>query len=381
MRILFGLFILIFFLGCSNANNQTDRAVDPTPGLITNNQYARGFRIDTFAQAFQLTLFDPWNQGKIFDQYLILPKGSVEKEGLEQKNIIYLPLGKWAVSSTTHIGFMSALGEADRIVGCTSPDRVYNSELSARYLCGELTRIGSDMEFNFESVLGIEPDIILQTVFEGQRNKDRRLADTGVNLLYILEWMEPHPLGRAEWIKVFALLLNKKAEADSIFQLVSNHYCSLKKLAENMDAKPLVMVGNNYNGTWYMPGGQNYMCRYLEDAGFDYPLFETDSRGSLALNFENVLVQFRTADVWLGVSSRSLNNLLEEDPRYAVFDPINKNNVYSVNGRVNSLMGNDFWESGVVYPDRILADMVRIAHPQLLPDHVVSYYKKLPGEH
>jgi iron complex transport system substrate-binding protein len=137
------------------------------------------------------------------------------------------------------------------------------------------------------------------------------------------------------------------------------------------------MMGNNFNGTWFMPGGQNYMCRYLEDAGFDYPLLETKQRGSLAMNFENVLDKFRTSDVWLGVSAKSLNKLVGEDSRYALFDPFIKEKVYSVNGRVNSQMGNDYWESGVVYPDRILADLVRIAHPSLLPDHHVSYYKKI----
>ena len=367
MKIIPVVFIFICFFGCTSRDAGSVKENVPLEAEIVSgseyeNQYARGFRIEKTDHGHKLILMDPWNQGKIFASYHISPS-----------------YDRWAVSSTTHIGFLSALGEEERIVGCTSPDRIYNSKLTARYQKGKIEKIGSDMEFNFESVLGIEPDIILQTAFEGQKNKDQRFLSTDLDFVYILEWMEPHPLGRAEWIKVFGLLTGKMQEADSIFLAVTNQYNNLKNKLQDMNSKPLVMFGNNFNGTWFMPGGESYMCRFLEDAGFDYPYIDSDSRGSLALNFENVLEQFRTADLWLGVSARTLDELIRTDSRYSLFNPIDKKKVYSVNGRLNAGMGNDYWESGVVFPNLILADLVSIAHPDILSGHKLVYYKQLSG--
>ena len=119
------------------------------------------------------------------------------------------------------------------------------------------------------------------------------------------------------------------------------------------------------------------MCKYFEDAGFSYPNYDNEKEGSLALNFENVLNEFRESEVWMGVSARDLEGLLAEDSRYTLFKPFINGNVYSVNGRLNSGLGNDYWESGVVYPNKVLADLVSIAHPELLPHHELIYYKKL----
>jgi len=382
MKFLAGLVLLVGLFACSNTVNKSGGNVDfdnarDSSGNSLKPQKALGFRIDAIDKGSLLTLLDPWNQNNVFGQYIIIPAGRELPPEEGPENYIPLPLDKWAVSSTTHIGFMAALGESARITGCTSPDRIYDEELISKYRRGEIVRIGNDMDFNLESVLGSGPDIILQTAFEGQRNKDRQLASTGVDILYILEWMEPHPLGRAEWIKVFGLLLNKSALADSIYNQVSEHYSDLKVMAAAGGDGPVVMLGNNFKGTWYMPGGQNYMSRFLEDAGFQYPLQATDTRGSLALNFENVLDRFLDAEIWLGVSSQNLDDLLAGDPLYARFKPFKSGKIYSIYGRTNSSNANDFWESGVVYPDLVLEDLISIAHPDLLPGHSLFYYKKI----
>ena len=381
MRVFICFIVALSFVCCTSKgktgrdNKAAGNAVEEIP--IPGNKYALGFMINRISSGFELTLMDPWNRGNVFEKYLVSDGDSVPGKEESGFRLIRPPFNRWAVSSTTHIGFMNALGESQKIVGSTSPDRIYDSETHERFKDGEISKIGSDMEFNFESVLGIKPDIILQTAFEGQQQRDNRLLATGMNFVYILEWLEPHPLGRAEWIKVFGLLTGKQEEAESIFGKVSDNYYRLREDVSAKGSKPLVMIGNNFNGTWYMPGGGNYMCRFLEDAGFSYPYFDNEKRGSLALNFENVLKEFRTADIWLNVSASNLDALLQEDSRYSLFKPYASGKVYSVSGRVNSGLGNDYWESGVVYPDRILEDLVSISNPDILPDHKLMYYKNL----
>jgi iron complex transport system substrate-binding protein len=66
------------------------------------------------------------------------------------------------------------------------------------------------------------------------------------------------------------------------------------------------------------------------------------------------------------------------DQRYTRFNPYKKGTLYNSNKRMNDIGANDFWESGVVNPHLILADLVKIFHPELLPDHQLFYYKQLP---
>jgi iron complex transport system substrate-binding protein len=40
-------------------------------------------------------------------------------------------------------------------------------------------------------------------------------------------------------------------------------------------------------------------------------------------------------------------------------------------------IANDYWESGIINPHVILADLINILHPELLPDHKLHYYRQL----
>jgi iron complex transport system substrate-binding protein len=65
------------------------------------------------------------------------------------------------------------------------------------------------------------------------------------------------------------------------------------------------------------------------------------------------------------------------DERYADFNAINSKQVYNHVARVNASGGSDYFESGIANPDVVLADLIRIFHPDLLPDHTLYYYKQL----
>ena len=155
VRIFAGLLVISICFGCGKGSKKNDEGEPLSAKIIEGqtgkNLYARGFSILPTNRGWELTLMDPWNIGEVFAKYDISADSPA--------------FNRWAVSSTTHIGFLDALGATDKIVGCTSPDRVYNKDLVARYEAGDLHRIGSDMELNLESVLGLEPDIILQTAF------------------------------------------------------------------------------------------------------------------------------------------------------------------------------------------------------------------------
>ncbi len=74
---------------------------------------------------------------------------------------------------------------------------------------------------------------------------------------------------------------------------------------------------------------------------------------------------------------KSLDQMKDVDARYADFKAFKNKKVYTYTARVNEAGANDYFESGNVKPDLILADHIKILHPKLLPNYKLYYYKKL----
>ena len=84
------------------------------------------------------------------------------------------------------------------------------------------------------------------------------------------------------------------------------------------------------------------------------------------------------ADVWINPGAAgSLDDIRQLDARFGDLEVLKSGYVYNNNARTNSSGGNDYWESGTVRPDLVLADLIRIFHPDLLTDHRFVYYRQL----
>lgn len=126
-----------------------------------------------------------------------------------------------------------------------------------------------------------------------------------------------------------------------------------------------------------MPGGNSYVAKLIIDAGGDYFYKNESSKGSIPLSFEVVLDNMVDADFWFGPRAASLKELKMMDERYTLFKAFKEGRVYTQDNRVSETGGNDYWESGVARPDVILKDILKIFHPELLPEHELFYYRKL----
>ena len=189
--------------------------------------------------------------------------------------------------------------------------------------------------------------------------------------------MESSLLARAEWIKFFGAFFDKAKEADSIFNFVAEQYESVRERALAVRQKPKVLTGSNFRGTWYMPGGKSFMAQLYHDAGADYLYIDDNSKGSLPLQVEAVLKDFADADVWFNCNFATLSELLQADQKHALFQPVQTGKVYNFNKRMLKSGANDYWESAVVRPDLLLADVIAVLHPDLLPNYELIYTERL----
>jgi iron complex transport system substrate-binding protein len=158
---------------------------------------------------------------------------------------------------------------------------------------------------------------------------------------------------------------------------VKTRYEDLKTLAAGAEDKPTVFANTPFGDSWFMPGGQSYLGQLLADAGATYLWADDASTGSIPLDFETVFDQAADADFWVNTYQTTVADLLATDERFGDFAALENGGVYTNNARINANGGSDYYESGVANPDVILADLIRIFHPDLLPDHDLYFYMPL----
>jgi iron complex transport system substrate-binding protein len=243
--------------------------------------------------------------------------------------------------------------------------------------------VGSGAGVNVELLLDLNPDLIMtHAVGVPPHDVHPKLLEAGLKVAVNAAYMDTTPLGRTEWMKFVAVFFNREAVAERLFRDIAAAYEHLASRTRQVRIKPTVFTHSTYQGTWFMPGGNSYQARFLKDAGATYLWADDTSTGSLRLDFEAVFERARQADFWLVNTSgwTRIQDVLAADERYANFAALQPGRVYNHNARVNAHGGNDYWETGTANPHLVLADLVRIFHPDILPDHELMWYRPLNRE-
>jgi iron complex transport system substrate-binding protein len=242
-----------------------------------------------------------------------------------------------------------------------------------------VAEVGTGADVNLAVTLDLEPDLVLAFGYgTPEYDVEPFLSDAGIPTVLSADYREGTPLGRSEWLKFMALFYNKEAQANDVFAEQALAYDALLALTADVSDRPTVFVNTPFGGTWFIPQGDSYVAKFLADAGADYLWADEPGTGSLFLDFEAVFEQAVAADFWVSPSATwtSLADALAEDERYADFEAF-ENNVYNNNALVTDAGGNDYWERGVTQPELVLADLIKIFHPELLPDHEFVFYQHL----
>lgn len=360
------------------------RAKEEAGGRRFAVEEAENLSLEAAEGGVRVTIRDPAGRGT--HDYLLVPAGGSGDPtgagtGPGAPARIPVPADRIVSLSATYIGALAALDQLDRVVAIDDADHVYAPGIRERAEAGTILEIGAPERLDLESILAARPDLVLLTrIGGGGRGLEERLRTAGIPVLVTSAWRETTPLGRAEWIKLFGHLTGEPDAAARIFAATRDRYRRLAaRVKAAAPARPSVLLSAPYGGVWYVPGGESYSARLLADAGAAYPWSGEDSTGSVPLDFEAVYRRALGADFWVNPSDyRSIRELVAADGRFAAFPAVEARRVYNRTARTTAGGGNDYWETGAVRPDRLLADLVAIFHPAILPDHRPRYYERLP---
>ena len=266
--------------------------------------------------------------------------------------------------SSSYIGFLDALG-CDSVATAVS-GLAYVSDPEVRV---QAVDVGYDAALDYETILKVKPDLLLTyAVSAAEPPYLAKLRELGIRTALIHEHLESHPLARAEYIKLFGLLTGRAALADSLFAEIRDRYLSL---VVETDSPKRVLVNIPYADQWYIPGGDNYMTRLIQDAGGEVLGAVPGRFESSVISVEKAFEYAQKADFWLNPGwCATKDQLRSVHPLFADFPVLGKP-VWNNTKQSTPGGGNAFWETGPAHPDWILQDLRAIFDGAEVP---MNYY-------
>jgi iron complex transport system substrate-binding protein len=375
------LYFLVLLWSC-----QACQPIEPLPSEKKNQitaQYAHNFSIERHSGYQLLSIRSAWKNSNGTLRYVLYPRDKPRPLLPEQENIVYIPVPVQRIvcTSTVQAAMLEFLGLTDKIVAMADAKYVYNTQLLDKVRQGAIVDLGNDQQIDFEKLVAAQPDLVLGFGLNEASKLLRQCEQMQIPNLYLAEYTETEPLGRAEWVRVLGALFGKSAEADSLFQTqIVAPYQKIQTQAQSQAParRPTVFTGIAYEGRWYVAGGKSHLAQQLQAAGGAYLWADNPETGGLALDFEQVYAKALQADIWLNVSqANDLQTLAKFNPHYADFKAYQTKQVYSYSKRVSPNGGYDIFESAIVQPQLVLRDISLILNPSAFPNDTLFYYEKL----
>ena len=258
-------------------------------------------------------------------------------DGSRDTLIISRPLSRLIVMSTSHIGFLRAIGGEDAIVGVSGAEYVYDSTVRARIGEGRILDIGYDASPDYEKIMALKPELVLTYSVSPVKSQFlTKLESLGISTFTVNEHLESHPLARASYVRLFGALTGNMSAADSVLAVVSKNYQALRDSvralmtvsgegpqsadAEQRICARKILVNIPYKDQWFIPGQENYLSHLVRDAGGEILGSEPGTSISGQISVERAYSLSKEASLWLNVGwCRTLDQLLSVNPLFGDF--------------------------------------------------------------
>lgn len=369
------LFSIIYIMSSCNTVSKETKLDEKTNDTLNIVSYAENFKIYPIESGYKLVIKDLTSENEfyLFNDTVTIPND------LTSKTIIRIPVKSVVAFSSTQWSVFQKLGEIDKVKGILESNYTTNNEILRLVAEGKIIDAGMSTNVNTEKIIHLQPDVILVTPYPTVDYSHLKEL-SGATLVSFPDYLESHPLGRAEWMKVVGLLCGKEELTNQWFDDVVRRYESLSYKCSVIEDKPTVFSDLPFENQWYVPGGNSYIAKIFSDAGSDYIWKDNESTGSLHIDAESVLLKAQNADFWRVINSSDIpftyERLKNENELYPLFKAFKEKQLLVCNVRESG-----YFEKSQYEPDVLLADFIYHFHPELLTEewenYVPTYFKRL----
>ena len=329
-------------------------------------------------QYAEAIIANPWKAGTILHRYILIPKG---KEG--DKTVAMLarrrstgarcttdtvrtPLESNLVFTAPHCQLLTELGCQNAITGVCDKDYINIPDIKSRAqadakVAHPIMDCGSSMQPDIERIIALHPEALLISPFENSGGYGK-LDKLRIPVIETADYMETSPLGRAEWIKLYGLLLGS-SKADSLFSAIEKEYLQLKAEAAKLPLGLSILTERKTGNVWYVPGGKSTMGILLRDAHARYIFADDTHSGSLSMSPEQIIAKGNQVDVWafkyFGGNALTKQDLLAEYQGYQALKAFQTGTVYETDTSCEP-----YFELTSFHPEILLRELIILSHPE-----------------
>lgn len=361
---------LVLLLSACGGGSRTSSHIDGADTI--HFEYASNIKVLKNKDFTQVELRNPWDTLKTLQTYILVNKNKHVTNNLPKGTVIKTPLTRSVVYSSVHCALLDELDAIESISGVCDLEYINHNRIKELCDNGHIADCGSSMNPDIEKIIDLNADAVLLSPFENSGGYGR-IESIGIPIIECADYMETSPLGRAEWIKFYGMLMGKEKEADSLFNKIEEQYQTLKAKTQNVEYRPTVISELKYSSAWYVPGGQSTMARLINDAGANYIFSYTKGSGSIPLSFETVLDKGQKADFWLikynQNTDKTYSELENDYSPYKNFDAWKNKRIFGCNtSYVN------YYEETPFHPESLLRDLIIVFHPELMNNEATKYF-------
>ncbi len=291
----------------------------------------------------------------------------------EKSDALNLPLKSVSCLSTSHLYYFIETNSLDNVLAVSFVDNLQDPKVKNRFQSGSLKSLttGGSSDYDVEILLELQPELFTTYPF-GDEEFDR-LQRAGIPTLHFTEYLEKHPLGRVEWIKLVGFLMGKEKEANTYFNQVKQSYLKTKQKASAIEGmRPSVINANGHANKWSAPNGNSLVAHFIKDAGGKYVFDNDTTSGNLTLDFERVYEIANSADYWASIvfdKEVTLATFTGDETRLNETKVIKEQRIFYCNAQ-----SKDYFGKGILEPHLILEDVFQILHPDS-SEYVPHYFE------
>lgn len=332
----------------------------------------------------EVKVHNPWKEGTELHRYILVPKGKegdatmaklagqAHGEGKAAATLgvktdtVRTPLESNLVFTAPHCQLLTELGCQNAITGVCDKDYINIPDIKSRAqadakVAHPIMDCGSSMQPDIERIIALHPEALLISPFENSGGYGK-LDKLRIPIIETADYMETSPLGRAEWIKLYGLLLSS-SKADSLFSAIEKEYLQLKAEAAKLPLGLSILTERKTGNVWYVPGGKSTMGILLRDAHAKYIFADDQHSGSLSMSPEQIIAKGNQIDAWalkyFGGNALTKNELLAEYQGYQALKAFQTGTVYETN-----TSREPYFELTSFHPEILLREFIILSHPE-----------------
>lgn len=329
-------------------------------------------------QYAEAIIANPWKAGTMLHRYILIPKGEEGDRTVAMlarrhstgarctTDTVRTPVESNLVFTAPHCQLLTELGCQNAITGVCDKDYINIPDIKSRAqadakVAHPIMDCGSSMQPDIERIIALHPEALLISPFENSGGYGK-LDKLRIPVIETADYMETSPLGRAEWIKLYGLLLGS-SKADSLFSAIEKEYLQLKAEAAKLPLGLSILTERKTGNVWYVPGGKSTMGILLRDAHARYIFADDTHSGSLSMSPEQIIAKGNQVDVWafkyFGGNALTKQDLLAEYQGYQALKAFQTGTVYETDTSCEP-----YFELTSFHPEILLREFIILSHPE-----------------